>query len=34
MPFFYNLARLASYSKGYLDRNKLRLNNINESWYE
>ena len=34
MPFFYNLARLASYSKGYLDRNKFRLNNINESWYE
>ena len=33
-PFIYNFVRLVSYSKGYLDRNKVELSKINKGWYE
>ena len=33
-PFIYNFVRLVSYSKGYLDRNKVKLSKVNKGWYE
>ena len=34
IPFIYNLARLVSYAKGYLERNKSNIKEENQNWYE
>ena len=34
IPALYDIARLSSYTRGYIDRNKLNLMDKNKSWYE
>ena len=34
IPVLYNIARMSSYTRGYIDRNKLNLIDKNKNWYE
>ena len=34
IPVLYDIARMSSYTRGYIDRNKLNLIDKNKNWYE